>query len=160
MLTKEDLLRKLKMKELSTLANQNGISLVGKKLYTFGQPEYKLPKKEVIKALLDSPKITKEKIREMFEPTSKKKIRKGIPKAVKEQVWKKYIGVKNAEGKCYVCKKPIHVMDFDVGHNRAVFKGGTDRLTNLRPVCRSCNSSMGTMSIEAYKRKFFSSKRS
>lgn len=60
------------------------------------------------------------------------------------------------EGKRYVCNRTIHIIDFEVGHNKAVSKGGSDRITNLRPISRSCNRAMGTMSIEVYKRKYFS----
>jgi hypothetical protein len=32
---------------------------------------------------------------------------------------------------------------FEVGHNVPRSKGGTDNLDNLRPICSSCNKSMG-----------------
>ena len=87
---------------------------------------------------------------------SKRKTRRKIPKAVKEAVWAKYIGINKAEGKCYVCKRTIHITSFEVGHNKAVAKGGSDNINNLRPICRPCNLAMGTMSIETYKRKYYS----
>jgi len=84
-----------------------------------------------------------------------KPTRKKIPKAVREQVWDKYIGATKRVGKCYCCKwRPITDSDFEVGHNKAVAKGGKDNISNLRPICRPCNSSMGTMSIEQYRKKF------
>ncbi|MBI2872906.1 MAG: HNH endonuclease [Chloroflexi bacterium] len=86
------------------------------------------------------------------EPTRR---RRSIPKAVKDQVWFKYIGAGKAEGKCYVCGRTIHIVDFDVGHNRAKSKGGGDSIDNLRPICRTCNTSMGTQSIEVFKAKHF-----
>ena len=86
----------------------------------------------------------------------KGRTRRKIPKGVKEDVWAKYIGKDKVEGKCYVCKKPIRITNFEIGHNKAVSKGGSDRITNLRPICRKCNLSMGTMSIEDYKRKYYS----
>jgi 5-methylcytosine-specific restriction endonuclease McrA len=85
------------------------------------------------------------------------KPRRKIPKHVKDTVWAKYIGADKAEGKCYVgCGRTIHITDFEVGHNKARTEGGTDNINNLRPICRSCNLSMGTISIEAFKRKYFS----
>jgi hypothetical protein len=66
-----------------------------------------------------------------------------------------YIGAHKAEGKCYVCKKTIHITDFDLGHNQAVAKGGKNKISNLRPICRTCNTSMGTMAIETFKAKYF-----
>lgn len=90
------------------------------------------------------------------EEKRKTKLRRKIPKAVKEAVWGRYIGIKKAEGKCYVCNRTIHITRFEVGHNKAVARGGSDNITNLRPICRSCNLAMGTMSIETFKRKYFS----
>ena len=84
----------------------------------------------------------------MFYFDDDKPTRKAIPKAVKVTVWNKYIGADKAEGKCYVCKRTIHVTDFDLGHNKARAKGGGDSIINLRPICRTCNTSMQTTSIE------------
>jgi len=81
--------------------------------------------------------------------------RKTIPKAVKITVWNKYIGADKAEGKCYVCGRTIHVTDFDLGHNKAVSKGGGNNIINLRPICRTCNNSMRTTSIETFKARHF-----
>jgi 5-methylcytosine-specific restriction endonuclease McrA len=49
----------------------------------------------------------------------------------------------------------IHFSSFDVGHNRARAKGGYDNIDNLRPVCRDCNSAMGTITIEEFKKTYF-----
>jgi 5-methylcytosine-specific restriction endonuclease McrA len=81
-------------------------------------------------------------------------VRRKIPKAVRFAVWDKYVG-RNTSGKCYVCRRPIQYFDFDVGHNKAVAKGGSDNIDNLRPICRVCNEAMGTMSIQDYKRKYY-----
>jgi len=88
------------------------------------------------------------------------KLRKGIPKSVKNAVWDKYIGMDKASGKCYVCNRAIHITDFEVGHNKAVSKGGPDYIGNLRPICRPCNRSMGTLSIEDYKIQYFEGSKS
>ena len=82
--------------------------------------------------------------------------RRKIPASVKQAVWAKYIGMSRAEGKCYVCKRTIHITDFELGHNRAISKGGSDKITNLRPICKSCNTAMGSMAIETYKQRYFS----
>ena len=85
-----------------------------------------------------------------------KRKRKTIPKSVKIQVWDKYIGATLVEGKCYACKaRTIHRDDFEAGHNKAKAKGGGDNVANLRPICRQCNTSMGTMSIETYRARYF-----
>jgi len=82
--------------------------------------------------------------------------RKSIGKALRDQVWLKYMGNK-AQGKCYCCKiRMIHITDFQVGHNKAVVKGGSDHISNLRPICGPCNRGMGTKSIEWYRKTYFS----
>ncbi len=88
-----------------------------------------------------------------------RKPRRGIPKGVRESVWNRYIGNDKIEGKCYICPRTIRITNFEVGHNKAVAKGGSDRISNLRPICRKCNLSMGTMSIEVYKRKYYSKRK-
>ena len=67
-----------------------------------------------------------------------------LPKAVREQVWLMYIG-KKFENKCYVtwCNNNINVFNFHVGHNIPKSKGGSMKIENLRPICSSCNLSMG-----------------
>ncbi|MFC1983622.1 HNH endonuclease [Chloroflexota bacterium] len=81
--------------------------------------------------------------------------RKAIPKAVKDTVWSKYIGATKAEGKCYVCGRTIHISSFECGHDKAVAKGGQNNISNLRPICKTCNTSMSTTSIETFKAKHF-----
>ena len=84
--------------------------------------------------------------------------RRPIDKNTRNAVWLKYLGNK-VEGKCYCCKiRTIHITDFQVGHNKAVAKGGKDNISNLRPICGSCNRGMKTMSIEQYKKKYFGKK--
>jgi hypothetical protein len=87
--------------------------------------------------------------------------RRGIPKRVKNAVWDKYIGMDRTSGKCYACNETIiHITDFEVGHNKAVSKGGSDHISNLRPICEPCNRSMGnSLSIEDYKQTYFSARR-
>lgn len=81
--------------------------------------------------------------------------RKPIGKSLRDQVWLKYMGNK-AQGKCYCCKiRMIHITDFQVGHNKAVSKGGKNHISNLRPICGPCNRGMKTKSIEWYRKKYF-----
>ena len=58
-----------------------------------------------------------------FSSTAKNK-RKPIGKTLRDSVWLKYMKNKTI-GKCYCCReRPIHYSDFQVGHNKAVAKGG------------------------------------
>lgn len=70
--------------------------------------------------------------------------RQSIPRAVREQVWLKRVGEKY-ETECQVtwCKNRITVFDFSLGHNVPVSKGGSDRISNLHPICCRCNTCMG-----------------
>jgi len=96
---------------------------------------------------------------DIFGSDNKTASRTSCPKAVKEAVWRKYNGDK-MKGKCYVCDKEITFTSFEVGHNKAASKGGEWTVTNCRPLCRTCNRSMGTMSIETFKKKHFSNPKS
>lgn len=87
------------------------------------------------------------------ESNSKK--RKTIPKALRATVWKFYMQGK-PEGICYCCEtETISFTNFEMGHNKAVAKGGSNSVDNLRPICRTCNSSMQKQSIESFKKKYF-----
>ena len=90
-----------------------------------------------------------------FLDGGKKPRRNPIPKAIREQVWETYIGRTKRVGKCYCCEwRPITESDFEVAHNKAVAKGGKDHVSNLRPICKQCNRSIGTKTIESYKKKY------
>ena len=67
-----------------------------------------------------------------------------IPGALREQVWRTWIGRK-FEHKCLVtwCENVINVFNFETGHNIPESKGGTLNIDNLRPICAKCNRSMG-----------------
>ena len=67
-----------------------------------------------------------------------------IPGALREQVWRTWIGRK-FEHKCLVtwCENIITVFNFETGHNIPESKGGSLNIDNLRPICAKCNRSMG-----------------
>ena len=87
-----------------------------------------------------------------------KEKRKNIPQAVKKSVWRKYITTEDPKklyGNCFVnCGKTITIEDFDLGHVIPFSKGGEDNIDNLRPICRECNLSMGTMNLDEFKEKY------
>jgi 5-methylcytosine-specific restriction endonuclease McrA len=81
--------------------------------------------------------------------------KKSIPKSIKINIWNTYIGEDIMKHKCFCCKKnTIKIVDFEAGHVLSEANGGTDEITNFRPICRSCNSSMGTMHMEEYVKKY------
>jgi len=68
-----------------------------------------------------------------------------IPLALREEVWRHWMGEK-FKSKCCVtwCTNQLTAFDFAVGHNIPESKGGTLELSNLRPICNRCNTSMGS----------------
>jgi 5-methylcytosine-specific restriction endonuclease McrA len=57
-----------------------------------------------------------------------------------------------------VCGLTINHRNFDAGHIIAKSNGGTDEISNLRPICSDCNGSMGTMNLEDFKKTYFPKK--
>lgn len=79
----------------------------------------------------------------------KEKSRKSIPKALRNSVWTQYNGNK-FDGKCYSCKRDIDILNFIAGHIQSLSHGGDTTLSNLRPICLTCNSSMGATNMEEF----------
>ncbi|MFH1639207.1 MAG: HNH endonuclease signature motif containing protein [Chloroflexota bacterium] len=81
----------------------------------------------------------------------------GVPRKLKETVWKKYMGNKQ-EGKCYCCNiTTIDTFTFEAGHVISTKNNGPTTVDNLRPICRSCNSSMSTQNLEVFRAAHFPS---
>jgi hypothetical protein len=72
------------------------------------------------------------------------KTKEQIPKRIRELVWTTYNG-EVFTSKCYVswCTNNINVFSFQTGHDIPESKGGTLDIYNLKPICGSCNLSMG-----------------
>ncbi len=81
-----------------------------------------------------------------------KKIRKkNIPVALKRKVWSRWIGEEIGKTKCFCCKlTEITQLNFSCGHIVAEANGGSLNIENLRPICTSCNSSMGTQNMNDF----------
>ena len=78
-----------------------------------------------------------------------------ISLALKKCVWNKYIGIENGKSKCLCCNIiDIYQISFHCGHVIAEIKGGETNVSNLRPICQNCNSSMGTMNMDDFMKKF------
>lgn len=81
---------------------------------------------------------------------NKKKSRKTIPKAIKNQLWRRHFG-NSMKGKCVCCQNEIDALEgWEAGHVEAVANGGSDHIDNLKPVCSTCNKSMSTMNLNEY----------
>jgi len=78
-----------------------------------------------------------------------------IPKKVKTDVWNTYIGADINKHRCLCCKRAyICNVDFSVGHVLSEKEGGTMEISNLRPICATCNSAMSTMNMVDFIKKF------
>ena len=83
-----------------------------------------------------------------------KKGKKRITQKLKKKIWFKEFGNQHI-AKCPISYCNINLTNnkklinnitqmFDAGHIISEFNGGTLELNNLRPICKSCNSSMGS----------------
>ncbi len=81
--------------------------------------------------------------------------RRNIPKKIRGEVWKQYFNT-STSGSCYCCKTPLDAFgDWHAGHILSRSEGGTDTQGNLRPICGSCNLSMGTENMDAFKNRCY-----
>lgn len=85
----------------------------------------------------------------------KKSRKKTIPIALKRKVWDHWIGEQIGKTKCPCCKlTDITQLNFSCGHILAEANGGSLNVSNLRPICTSCNSSMGTKNMNEFIREY------
>jgi hypothetical protein len=83
--------------------------------------------------------------------TKSKKSKRKIPIQRKRECWDLYIGPNLGLSHCYCCRtEKISKDSFECGHVLSEHNGGKINIENLRPVCRSCNSSMGTQHMLDY----------
>ncbi len=83
------------------------------------------------------------------------RVRKPIPKHIREAVWRRYWGNKK-DGKCWICERVIGDDIFECGHIIASSKGGGDDVLNLVPICGACNKGMGTENLLDHKKRYWS----
>lgn len=79
--------------------------------------------------------------------------KKTIPKPLRECVWRKRFPT-TLDGECYCCRKQISFAYFDCGHILAEALGGATTIDNLEPICKTCNTSMGTQHLLEFKKQF------
>tara|TARA_B100000029_G_scaffold487018_1_gene542030 strand:+ start:268 stop:819 length:552 start_codon:yes stop_codon:yes gene_type:complete len=100
-------------------------------------------------------KEVRKKYKQIEKQNQKKNKRKTIPKSVKDKLWDDTFGSSKGEGECYVCNTLINSKKFDCGHITSVKNGGSDSIENLKPICSTCNKSMGVENLEEFKSKYF-----
>ena len=107
----------------------------------------------IVDAKLSIPPLPK--VEPKVEP--KVKPRRSIPKKIRGLVWKEHFG-ESMSGSCFCCKKNLEALDdWHAGHILSHANGGKDGVSNLRPVCISCNLSMGTENMDEFKARCYSS---
>ena len=74
-----------------------------------------------------------------------------ITKKLRNLVWT-YTNSNGLDGECYCCKNYIHYDTFICGHIIPVSIGGETTIDNMKAICSLCNSNMGTMNLEEYKK--------
>ena len=95
------------------------------------QPKTDVKKNEKVKDITD-------------DDNNKKKKKKPISATIKRLVWNTNIGEDIGKSKCMCCNSTdITQMSFNCGHIVAEANGGETIVSNLKPICQNCNSSMG-----------------
>jgi 5-methylcytosine-specific restriction endonuclease McrA len=85
--------------------------------------------------------------------SNSKKKKKHIPKILRQIIWNMY-GKKTC--KCYCCgENEIDPFEFEAGHIISDSVGGLITVENLRPVCPSCNGSMGNQNMRDFVHTHF-----
>ena len=83
--------------------------------------------------------------------------KKPISKALKIVTWNKCIGEEIGKAKCYCCElTEITQSKFHCGHVLAEVNGGDLHVDNLKPICESCNKSMGIKNMVDFKKQLIS----
>ena len=109
----------------------------------------KEPEPQVIEKEPTTPKKKTEKV--VKEPTAPKKKKKPISATIKKLVWNTHIGEEIGKAKCLCCNvTDITQMSFNCGHIVAEANGGETIVSNLKPICQNCNSSMGTKNMNDF----------
>ena len=77
--------------------------------------------------------------------------KKKIPKTIKNDSWKKYIGNEIGVTKCFCCNTvEISQSNFEAGHIISEFNDGSITVDNILPICGTCNRSMGKTNMDEF----------
>lgn len=104
------------------------------------------------KTISESKLLIKETIhKKSTTELSVKKKKKTISSTIKKLVWNINIGETIGKAKCMCCNSTdITQMSFNCGHIIAEANGGNTIVSNLKPICQNCNSSMGTKNMNEF----------
>jgi hypothetical protein len=95
--------------------------------------------------------VIKEPTAETSVIPCKKAKKKAISATIKKLVWNTNIGEDIGKSKCMCCQSTdITQLSFNCGHVVAEAKGGATIVSNLKPICQNCNSSMGTTNMNEF----------
>lgn len=139
----------------------NDIIIISFKLESEKQEKLELIKKEeeikkavnkVKKTSIKSDLKISEKNKEtIIDNNDKKKKKKPISATIKRLVWNTNIGEDIGKSKCLCCNSTdITQLSFNCGHIIAEANGGDTIVSNLKPICQNCNSSMGIKNMEDF----------
>jgi 5-methylcytosine-specific restriction endonuclease McrA len=115
---------------------------------------YKLFIKELQKIIYNEEQENMKDVKKASNTCEKndvKKRKKPISATIKRLVWNTNIGEDIGKSKCVCCKSTdITQMSFNCGHIVAEANGGNTIVSNLKPICQNCNSSMGTKNMDEF----------
>jgi len=122
------------------------------------EPKVKIPEPIEPEPVLRPSKSIEKKVKipepiiEPPKPIEKKNNKKqSISSTMKKLVWNMTIGEEIGKSKCVCCKSTyITQMSFHCGHVIPESRGGETIVSNLRPICQNCNSSMGQMNMDDF----------
>ena len=117
---------------------------------------YGIEKKEISKLIKKNEDCLKK-----YYPKSNKQIenkknnltnkKKPISSTIKRLVWNTHIGEEIGKSKCTCCKSTdITQLSFNCGHIISEANGGQIIVSNLKPICQNCNSSMGIKNMNDF----------
>jgi len=77
-----------------------------------------------------------------------------VPKRTRTQCWYDYVGKDTGLTTCLCCHiNEITQSEFEAGHVISKYHNGGNNVENLRPICGSCNKSMGTKNMREFMRE-------
>jgi hypothetical protein len=106
---------------------------------------------KTIMRLIKDISLFKKKEENKDDKREEKKKKKAISSTLKRLVWNTHIGEEIGKSKCLCCNTTdITQLSFHCGHVIAEAMEGETNVSNLRPICQNCNSSMGTKNMNDF----------